>query len=163
MEERTPAFQFIDSHGRNVRGRGDGELRTLLGSCIGLALYDRRRKIGGLAHIVLPQRERRTDRPGKFADTAIPALIEQMEELAGGELSLIAKMAGGASMFSTTAAGNIGAQNSEACEALLRAVADSDHRQGIVAAHQGRRMVFDTATGRVVIEIVGQDPVRVMS
>ena len=31
----------------------DGELlRTLLGSCIGLALYDRRRQVGGLAHIV---------------------------------------------------------------------------------------------------------------
>jgi chemotaxis protein CheD len=136
---------------------GDGELRTLLGSCIGLALHDRRRKIGGLAHIVLPSARERTDRPGKFADTAIPALIEQMERLAGGELNLIAKMAGGASMFPSTAAGNIGAQNSEACETLLGVL-----RIPIVSKDcggtQGRRMAFDTATGRVVIEIVGRAP-----
>ena len=31
----------------------DGVLRTLLGSCIGLALYDHTHKVGGLAHIVL--------------------------------------------------------------------------------------------------------------
>lgn len=138
---------------------GDGELRTLLGSCIGLALYDRRRKIGGLAHIVLPSARESTDRPGKFADTAIPALIEQMEEAAGGRLKLIAKMAGGASMFSSTPVGNIGVQNSQACETLLRAL-----RIPIVGKDcggtQGRRMVFDTATGRVVIEIVGRDPVE---
>ena len=32
----------------------DGVLRTLLGSCIGLALYDQNRRVGGLAHVVLP-------------------------------------------------------------------------------------------------------------
>ena len=34
--------------------RNDGTLRTLLGSCLGVALYDRRLKLGGLAHVVLP-------------------------------------------------------------------------------------------------------------
>ena len=31
-----------------------GSMRTLLGSCIGIALYDRKLKLLGLAHIVLP-------------------------------------------------------------------------------------------------------------
>jgi chemotaxis protein CheD len=138
----------------------DGEeLRTLLGSCIGLALYDRRSKIGGLAHIVLPNARGTTDRPGKFVDTAIPALIEEMQELAGGELRPSAKMAGGASMFSTTAAANIGRQNMESCERLLGQLGIP-----IVGKHcgggQGRRMSLNTANGRVVIEIVGQDPIE---
>lgn len=135
------------------------ELRTLLGSCIGLALYDRRQQIGGLAHIVLPTARGATDRPGKFVDTAIPALIEQMEKLASEKLRMTAKIAGGASMFTTTVAANIGRQNIEACEALLGAL-----RIPIVAKHcgggQGRRMSLDSKDGKVMIEIVGQDPIE---
>ena len=136
-----------------------GELRTLLGSCIGLALFDRRCKVGGLSHIVLPNARGKTDRPGKFVDTAIPALIKEMQMLSGGEMKLIAKMAGGASMFKTTVAANIGRQNIESCERLLGQLGIP-----IVARHcggeQGRRMTLNTANGKVVIEIVGQDPVE---
>ena len=141
-----------------VGGAGDS-LRTLLGSCVGLALYDRRRKIGGLAHIVLPDSRGKVDRPGKFVDTAIPALIEQMEQHAGQRLTLTAKIAGGASMFSTKVAANIGLQNIESCEQLLH-----DLRIPILAKHcggeQGRRMTLDTGNGIVLIEIVGQDPIE---
>lgn len=133
------------------------ELRTLLGSCIGLALYDRRRKLGGLSHIVLPHARGQTDRPGKFADTAIPALIKELQKMGGGELKLSAKMAGGASMFTTTVAANIGRQNIEACERLL-----DEFGIPIVArdcgGEQGRRMTLNTANGKVMIEIVGQEP-----
>jgi chemotaxis protein CheD len=142
----------------SVAMRGES-LRTLLGSCLGLALYDRDRKVGGLAHIVLPSSRGPTDRPGKFVDTAIPRLIEEMTKLAGGELRLAAKLAGGASMFPTTVAANIGLQNVQACEKRLREL-----RIPILAAHcggeQGRRMSLDTVSGRVVIEIVGQDPIE---
>ncbi|MEM9658515.1 MAG: chemotaxis protein CheD [Planctomycetota bacterium] len=135
-----------------------GELRTLLGSCIGLALYDRRRRIGGLAHIVLPQSRSQADRPGKFADTAIPALIRRMQEMAEGRLRLNAKLAGGASMFDTTVAASIGLQNIEACRRLL-----VEQRIPVVAEHcggsQGRRMTLTTADGAVSIEIVGQSPI----
>jgi chemotaxis protein CheD len=138
----------------------DGEeLRTLLGSCIGVALYDRRRKIGGLAHIVLPTAPGPTDRPGKFVDTAIPKMIEEMERRAGGELRLTAKIAGGASMFATTAVANIGQQNIQSCEKHLREMGIP-----IVARHcggeQGRRMSLYATSGKVVIEIVGQDPIE---
>lgn len=142
----------------SVASDGD-ELRTLLGSCIGLALFDRRSKVGGLAHIVLPSARGNTDRPGKFVDTAIPKLIEEMEVLAGGELKLTAKIAGGACMFAKALAANIGLQNTESCERLL-----GELRIPILAKHcggsKGRRMSLDTANGRVVIEIVGQAPIE---
>ena len=138
----------------------DGEhLRTLLGSCVGLALFDRRQKIGGLAHIVLPATRGKTDRPGKFVDTAIPELIQLMKQLAEDELKLVAKLAGGASMFSTTVAAKIGLQNIESCENLL-----GEWNIPIVGRHcggeKGRRMTFDTTNGNVVIEIVGCDPIE---
>lgn len=139
---------------------GDGNLlRTLLGSCVGLALHDRRQQIGGLAHIVLPQSRGDTDRPGKFVDTAVPAMISKMEQLAEQKLRLTAKLAGGASMFSTNLAAGIGLQNIQACEQALR-----DLGIPVIARHcggeQGRRMTFDTASGNVVIEIVGQEPIE---
>lgn len=142
----------------SVASEGE-ELRTLLGSCIGLALHDRRHKVGGLAHIVLPRARGKSDRPGKFVDTAIPTLIAQMQKLVGGKLELTAKMAGGASMFSTSASANIGLQNIESCEQML-----GDLGIPIVAKHcggeQGRRMSLDTANGNVTIEIVGKDRIE---
>jgi chemotaxis protein CheD len=140
-------------------GRDGDQLRTLLGSCIGLALYDRTQKIGGLAHILLPVAPEVTDRPGKFVDTAIPELIKEMNQLATTQLRLTAKIAGGASMFSSSIAANIGIKNTEACQQLL-----SKMGIPIVAencgGNQGRRMTLDTTDGKVLIEIVGEEAIR---
>ena len=51
-----------------------------LGSCIGLAIVDRTAGVAGLAHIVLPESNDRVDQVGKFADTAVPELIEKMRQ-----------------------------------------------------------------------------------
>ena len=140
-------------------GRDGSLMRTLLGSCVGLALYDRRQKIGGLAHIVLPASRGKSDRPGKFVDTAVPEMIEQLEKLAGKNIRLSAKLAGGASMFSAASTANIGEMNIQTCEDLLR-----EMRIPILAKHcggkKGRRMTLNTETGNVLIEIVGQDQIE---
>lgn len=136
--------------------RANGLLRTLLGSCLGLALYDRRLKVAGLSHIVLPASLGRTETPGKFADTAVPAMIRRMQDLAEREaLRLNAKIAGGANMFTTADVENtIGVQNVEAVQRLL-----DELRIPIVGRHcggeQGRRMMLDAATGIVTIDVVG--------
>ena len=44
-------------------------VRTVLGSCIGVALYDRISKVGGMAHVILPDSSEGSGDPGKFADT----------------------------------------------------------------------------------------------
>lgn len=135
----------------------DGLLRTLLGSCIGLALYDRRRRIAGLAHIVLPDSRGKTETPAKFVDTAVPALIRDMQALTDEPLRLSARIAGGANMFAASGARRIGDLNVEAGEALLREL-----KIPIVGRHcggtKGRRMTLDVATGVIRIEVVGLDP-----
>lgn len=139
---------------------GDGALRTLLGSCLGLALYDRRQRVGGLAHIVLPVARGAQDCPGKFVDTAIPELIRRMREVVRADLKLTAKIAGGASMFASSSARHIGQQNVDACERIL-----ADLGIPIVARHcggtQGRRMSLFTGDGRVLIEVVGQETIDI--
>jgi len=138
--------------------REQGSLRTLLGSCLGVALFDRRLRIAGLAHIVLPKSIGASELPGKYADTAVPELIRRMQELASGEtLRLSAKLAGGARMFnSTSQAATIGEMNAEAVERIL-----GELRITIVGRHlggeQGRRMTLDVSSGAVTIEIAGSD------
>ncbi|MEM8679749.1 MAG: chemotaxis protein CheD [Planctomycetota bacterium] len=134
-------------------------LHALLGSCLGLALYDARTRTGGLAHIVLPDSKGETKLPAKFVDTAIPALIEAMEKQSGRRMRLWAKIAGGASMFKNRTAETVGTRNIAATEALLE-----EMKIPILARHlggeKGRRMHLDLASGRVLIEIVGQEAVE---
>lgn len=145
--------------GELAAARDGGVLRTLLGSCIGLALYDERRAVGGLAHIVLAEAPGSTEQPGRYVDTAIPALLREMEALAGASLRPTARMAGGANMFQTKVTDAVGKRNIEACERLLDA-----HGVPLVGRHcggvKGRRMMLDSTSGVVTIEVVGADVIE---
>ena len=109
----------------------------------------------GLAHIVLPDSAGKQVPLGKFADTAIPELISQLNKRAGQEVRWVAKMAGGASMFQTAQTMNIGMRNVDRCQELLRQFGIP-----VVATHcggqAGRRMTISARDGSVQIEIVGQ-------
>ncbi|MGB4505355.1 MAG: chemotaxis protein CheD [Syntrophaceticus sp.] len=72
-----------------------------LGSCVGVCLYDPITKVGGLAHVMLPESAEghKTEFKGKYADTAIPTLIIEMLKLGASKKRLVAKIAGGAQMF----------------------------------------------------------------
>jgi chemotaxis protein CheD len=131
-------------------------IRTLLGSCAGVVLYDRQARLGGVAHIVLPNSRGSTDHAGKYADTAIPALIEDMERTAGRKLRsrLTAKLFGGASMFQGGNTIDIGRSNQAAVERVL-----ADLGVPVVArdmgGETGRRLTFSTVTGIVSVKIPG--------
>ena len=72
-----------------------------LGSCVGIALRDPVTKIGGLAHIMLPDSTviRNNSNIPKFADTGIEALVKQITAAGANRGRLVAKIAGGAKMF----------------------------------------------------------------
>jgi chemotaxis protein CheD len=140
-------------------GQDNGTLRTLLGSCIGVALFERKLKLAGLAHVVMPDSTGREVSLGKYADTAIPETIRQIALMARGlKLSLTAKIAGGANMFShvsPNSTNSIGEQNIVAVEKALAL-----HHIPILARHlggvAGRRMIVEIDTGVVQIHVVGQ-------
>ncbi len=138
---------------------GEGTLRSLLGSCIGLVLHDAKNHVGGMAHIVLPAAGAADQPLGKYADTAVPELIRRIEQAGGKRQYLAAKLAGGANMFSGANLNGIGEQNLAMVERLLKDLAIR-----IVAKHcggqQGRRINYDVATGAVTVEIVGGEPIQ---
>lgn len=96
-------------------------LETLLGSCVAIMLYDTGKRIGGMAHSVLPEtRDKNVRDPGKYVNTAIPALITKMTIAGARTNKLIAKLAGGAAMFKTDNSLNVGAKNVEMAKKLLK-------------------------------------------
>jgi chemotaxis protein CheD len=141
-------------------GRDDGQLRTFVGSCVGVAIYNRRRKLAGMAHVMLPESKGRKTQPGKFADTAIPELLRQLGALCRGEpVRWSAKLAGGAKMFAFQSGMTIGDQNVAAIEQLLGQL-DIPILAKCCGGEQGRRIALDVATGTMTVETMGAEPQR---
>ena len=138
------------------------QLRSLLGSCVGLVLHDRVAKLGGLAHVVLPLSRGEIDMPGKFADTAVSALLAEMERELGrpSRGRVVAKLVGGACMFPISGGQdshpglNVGQQNHQALERILTSLQIPIVARD-VGGTTGRRLTLDTATGLVSIKIPG--------
>lgn len=98
-----------------------------LGSCVGIALYDSVTRVGGLAHIMLPDstQARSNENPAKFADTALPLMLSDMIKLGAVKSRITAKIAGGAQMFTFANATDImrvGERNTEAVKMMLRKI-----------------------------------------
>ena len=134
---------------------------TVLGSCIGLVLFCDTKRMASLAHIVLPTAGKPTDHHGKFADTAIPEMLKRLGAEGIRTSQLIAKFAGGASMFTGIADSiEIGKANAEAVEAGLKSL-----RIRVVAketgGQKGRKVVFNPETGRMRIEKPGEEPIEI--
>lgn len=145
----------------------DGVTTLGLGSCVGIALYDPVTKIGGLAHIMLPDSTqiRNNENIAKFADTGIRELIRQMLEMGAVKTRLVAKIAGGAQMFafknnSADAILRVGDRNVESVKRTLA-------KEGIRIVAQdtgenyGRTVELHTQDGSFVIRAVGRE-VRVI-
>jgi chemotaxis protein CheD len=132
------------------------QIRTLLGSCAGVVLHDRAGRLGGVAHIVLPDSRGELDHPGKFADTAIPGMIADLERLMGRSSRgrLTAKVVGGASMFQTGPALNIGRMNQDAVDQVLAGLGIPVLARD-VGGGSGRRLTLDVASGIVTIRVPG--------
>jgi chemotaxis protein CheD len=138
---------------------GDVLVSLGLGSCIGLALLDRRTGVAGLAHVVLPDSGgTAADNPLKFADKAVPELIDRVVARGGRRLRLEAALVGGASMFATSSATlEVGSRNEAAVRELLKTL-----RIPVVAAETGGKRgrtvrVHVDATRVTVREAGGKD------
>ena len=92
-------------------------LRTLLGSCVAITLWHPQRRIGGMCHFLLPQRQRRPGEPpdGRYGDEAVEAMVLSIKALRTSPEEYVAHLYGGADTMSGTSAAkfNIGERNIE--------------------------------------------------
>ena len=129
-----------------------------LGSCVGVIIYDRSLRTGGMAHVMLPNSKDFSNytNPYKFADLAVPALHHDL--YVKGCRAMQAKIAGGAKMFSFTSdrpGFDIGMRNIEQVKRLLNELGvplmASD-----VGGSWGRTVILNTETGTTRVRTVGR-------
>lgn len=122
-----------------------------LGSCVGVCLWDRVNKVGGLAHVMLPNSQGRGDtgNPYRYADKAIPAMVEAMVKKGADVRAVTAKIFGGASLFEGVNI-NIGQQNVDSVREELRKLNIKIVAEEVGERH-GRSVWFDTRNGSVVV------------
>jgi chemotaxis protein CheD len=130
-----------------------------LGSCIAIIVHDATARVGGLAHVLLPNPPgAASGHPAKFVNTAVPDLLARMRALGATE-AITARLVGGARMFSALLPAGmpaVGDRNVAAArEALQHAgipVVGED-----VGGEFGRSVVLDVSAGTVCVQSFARD------
>ncbi len=131
-----------------------------LGSCVGICAYDLRAGVAGLAHVVLPSSNAVANAqhtPGKYADTAITLLLEEMRQRGASINQVVVALAGGAQLFAGTGIGkglDVGPRNAQAVQAEIARL-----RLRIVATDLGGtsgRTIHFLGNGLVRVKTIGQ-------
>lgn len=136
-----------------------------LGSCVGIAIRDPIAKVGGLAHVMLPdstQIENNTNK-FKFADTGIEELVKQIIGLGGNKSRFEAKIAGGAQMFAFQNKSDmvrVGERNVEASKKKLKALGIPLKAED-TGLNYGRTVIFYPENGDFVIRSAGKPEKRI--
>jgi chemotaxis protein CheD len=129
-----------------------------LGSCVGVCLWDPIAKVAAMAHVVLPMAPATgpVALPGKFGDTAVPALLDVLTRAGAQKLRLQCKIAGGAAVLAIGGGGSlpkIGERNVESVKAALakmniRILGEQ------TGGNQGRTVRLEPPSGRVLVRTV---------
>lgn len=131
-----------------------------LGSCIGFCAYDPVSKVGGMAHMVLPENSRGNGGPGsaKYVNTGIPLMFTELEKLGAARSRLKVTLSGGARMFNIPGLNStldVGARNIDMASKVLTSEGINSYASD-VGGHQGRTMSLLMETGQVFVRTVGQ-------
>ncbi len=143
----------------NVAKDGDSLTTLGLGSCVGVCLFDKTKKIAGMAHVMLPSSEavKNNSNRAKFADTAIDDLIKDMQKLGARVSNMECKIAGGAQMFKFSTASdtlqvgqrNIIAVKEKISSLNIRIKADD------TGGNFGRTIELYSESGKLVVKTIG--------
>jgi len=133
-------------------------LRTILGSCVGICLYDPGALLAGLSHIMLPTKNDRNSNDRKYADSALPLMVEEMSKMGARKARMVAKIVGGATMFKmaeNSMMGEIGRNNVKKVREVLdglgiRIIAED------VGGDYGRTIDFYAEDGRLKVKSISR-------
>ena len=130
-----------------------------IGSCVVVTIYDPRRKMGGMAHIMLPESNGLNGQHPSYhyADTAIITLLGKLYSRGAFLQDIVAKMIGGAQMFicSDDSGPGIGKQNVSSVRRILgreRIPLSGEE----VGGSYGRNVEFYLDSGKVIVKTAGK-------
>ncbi|MCC6124662.1 MAG: chemotaxis protein CheD [Pirellulales bacterium] len=143
--------------GQTAVAQKPNRLTAVLGSCVGVVLHHPRLQVGALAHVVLPDSSGRAGAAAKFADSAVPHMLELLGKHGAFPSGMVAKLAGGSCMFGSGGPLQIGEANIKAATLALEAAGIKIVGRDL-GGSCGRRIGFDPETGQVTVESVGLPP-----
>jgi chemotaxis receptor (MCP) glutamine deamidase CheD len=127
-------------------------IKTLLGSCIAVCLYDPIRAVGGMNHFMLPRGDADAGDSARFGVPAMRGLISAVLAIGGARRRLVAKVFGGAHVLDIEESTlGVPQRNIAFVRKFLEAggfpVLAED-----VGGYEPRHVHFHTAAGRVLIK-----------
>ncbi|HEY8541646.1 MAG TPA: chemoreceptor glutamine deamidase/glutamate methylesterase CheD [Pseudothermotoga sp.] len=125
-----------------------------LGSCVGVCMRDPVARIGGMAHVMLPESsDRNVKNVGKYADTAVKYLVEKLVEMGATQSRIEAKIAGGAAMFDSGTM-NIGKKNVDAVKYWLKYYGIPLKAED-TGGNRARSIEYNIESGKLLVRKVG--------
>jgi len=130
-----------------------------LGSCIGVVIYDKQVKVGGMLHYMLPEsqidRNKAEKNPYMFADTGIPSLFKAAYALGALKSRMKVVVVGGAQILDQNGFFNIGKRNHMALRKLF-------FKNGVIIDHEdvggnvNRTIRIEIGTGEIFMKTSGK-------
>jgi chemotaxis protein CheD len=126
------------------------QIRTILGSCVAICLWDSRERAGGMNHFLLPTSRRDQPASQRFADVATSVLLKKLSMLGCRPPNMQAKIFGGSAMFQNRnrLAVSLGTQNVAAALNLMKCAGIPVGVQE-TGGTRGRKIIFNTGDGVV--------------
>jgi len=140
----------------------DTEIKTYaLGSCVAVILMDPKTRTVGMVHVALPESKinpaKSKERPGYFADTGIPMLLQEMAKLGCQTQGrgMVVKLAGGATIMDHNDTFNIGKRNVLAVKKLLWGYGMGPRAEDVGGTFS-RTVSVSIQTGKVILSSPGR-------
>jgi chemotaxis protein CheD len=129
-----------------------------LGSCVGICLWDPTTKVAAMSHVVLPAAPTTgpVTLPGKFGDTAVPAMLDALTKAGAQRFRLQCKIAGGAAVLAIGGGGSLPKIGERNIEAVKTALAKANIRilGEQTGGNMGRTVRLEPSSGRVLVRTV---------
>jgi chemotaxis protein CheD len=146
---KLPDVQFFLKPGYVMINKEPTLVRTVLGNCVAVTLYDRVRRFGGIHQFVFPTADTPENATPQYGNVGIPALLRLIDELGGSRSSLVAQIIGG-SRCAECEDDNLGERNVVLARKVLnkyQVPIVSEDVGGVL----GRKVVYHTGTNETAI------------
>lgn len=136
-----PGYVYVNAQGAVIR--------TVVGSCVTVCLWDTQRRLGGMNHFMYPIAGKTDKRTVVYGDVAMPVLIRLMKDFGSDREKLVAQLYGGGCQFGDEKRG-VGPKNVDVARSILE-----EFRIPLITqdtgGRMGRKILFDTATGEAAV------------
>jgi chemotaxis protein CheD len=149
MNETRQNSYFL--HPSTMRISSEPEwVTTVLGSCVAVCFFDKKRNAGGINHYMLPYWNGDGLESPKYGNVAIAQLFQKMLDIGAKKEDIVCKIFGGAEvLYEQQSVFNVGQRNIEIAYKLVAELGISVMSSS-TGGKQGRKIHFNTVTGEVL-------------